>query len=241
MIMGMFGASDALQGRYRKSVMFGSSFGILWAFESLYSTIILPPAWVLDFLYALIEHQGVPGQREPPSAFVYALVVTTLAPCPPELAAASALWIAGRYGFEFYHPLVDAPLSIATATLALLAFRYHDAAGSLVISAYIFYRVWTWPRIWDFNPGNLCTTFTLGVLVFGTAFLSALIVGSAAFYYFHGATLAHAWFICRPPLFPAQTKDPFSREGAEIIRSLTTVAGVLFIRIGQVLTTLHNS
>jgi hypothetical protein len=218
-LLGAFGASEHAQGKYRRAVMLSSTFGTLWALDMLCTPLkaVVQP---FDFLYCALLTYGLPR----------------LFPAPPEFAAALALWIAGEYGFEF-HPYVDFPLSVTVFTMTLLAFRAHDQFGSTAICALVFYLTWRPPTMWDFHCGNCCGLYTallFSVLVSG---FSALVVGSAAYSTFQGATLVHAWILCRLA-FPKQTRDPFNSASSELIRAVSNLAGLLLMRRGRVLSQL---
>ena len=219
-VFGAFGAADAFMGRKRRSVMVASTFGILWAIDVVLSPLRWLTGWDLtDFLYV-------------------ALVVTrfsALLGVPKEAAAAAAMWVSGRYGFEWGRgSLLDAATSIPLAAAFVWVFRQYDVLGSAAVAGYAFWYVWRKPTVHDVHCGNCCGLWTMAMVSLVVSSFTAFVVGSAAFKTFEGATVLHAWFVCTR-LFPRQTKDPFDKFSAELIRAVCHVAGVVFFVRGVTL------
>ena len=208
-LFGAFGGSDAFVGDHRLSVMLALTFGGLWSLR----LILVPVFYVL-------------GKYDPTELLFVFVFATYYGGIHQEFVVALALWIAGMYGYELgFGSVLDFTVSVSIFTGLLMAFRIHDAVGACIVALYVFRVVWKKPTIWDLHPGNCCgvgTAFLIMIIVSG---VSATVVGMTVFHSFHVATVLHGTFLAST-LFSRQTRDPFDRDTAEIVRSIGAVFAV---------------
>lgn len=216
-IFNVFGAVDAYMGRYRRSIMIATSFGMLWAL----GVVLVPLRKLTDIDLFELSYVAIMTWRW--GSLVSFRYV-------PECIAVVSCWVAGRFGFEWNRGTwFDFATSVAVAIPCVLAFRMFDEVGSLITLFYLFKSMWSWPTIWSFQLGNCCGAGTLAAFWFVLTSVTSIVVSSIGYKYFKGATVLHAWFVCGA-LFPKQTKDPFDRWTSQTVRSICSFAALVFFQ-----------
>lgn len=191
-LSGANGVADWLMGNDRRAVMHASSMGLLF--------LCTPVIWLGE---AVFEYDA--------TDFVYLIITTILYGIPlgrywvygPETIACLALWISGRYGYEWGHGwFLDFFSSVGVATCVVCAVRSNDVSGSAALGILLFWSSWSRPRFWDFNPGTLFGVYGVGAVTFLQFVLAPAIANGVIWYTFRFATILHAWFVVH--LFPRQ-------------------------------------